>query len=198
MAPPIGRHKYGGADMETRIDNPWITHSTGVRYENPWIRVEHNEVTTPGGSEGIYGVVRFKNLAVAVVPIDDEDHTWLVGQHRYAFDQYTWEVPAGGCPLGEEPVDTARRELIEETGFEAATITPLFADLQWSNSVTDERAFAFVATDLTQVGARPDETEDLQLRRLPVDEVIRMVLDGEIVDAFSVATYLRLAALRSG
>lgn len=181
---------------ETGHENPWLTHTTETGYENPWIEVEHNTVTTPGGSPGIYGVVRFKNRAVGVVPIDDDDHTWLVGQYRYTVDEYSWEMPAGGCPRDEEPIETARRELTEETGLAAATLTPLFSDLHLSNSVTDERAWCWVATGLTQVGAEPEDTEDLQLRRVPVDEVLRMVFDGEIKDAFTVLAFLHIAAGR--
>lgn len=68
----------------TEEHNPWTTRSCDVVYDNPWIEVSHHEVTTPTGSDGVYGVVRFKNLAIAVVPIDEYDHTWLVGQYRYA------------------------------------------------------------------------------------------------------------------
>jgi len=176
--------------------NPWTTHSTTTAYENPWVKLEHSEVTTPGGSAGIYGVVRFKNIAVGVVPIDEDDHTWLVGQYRYAIDEYSWEMPAGGCPDGENPEDTARRELIEETGLRANAITPLFTNTRLSNCVTDEVAAAYVATDLTAGDAAPEDTEDLQLRRLPVDDVIDMCLSGEITDAFTILAFQRLALQR--
>lgn len=177
-------------------DNPWTTHSTRVGYENQWITVEHNEVTTPGGSPGIYGVVRFKNLAVGVLPVDDEDHTWLVGQYRYALDQYSWEMPAGGSPAGVDPMDTARRELVEETGLRAGKLTPLLTDVKLTNSVTDERAFAYLATELTMGEAEPEDTEDLQVRRLPVDEVIEMVMANKIDDAYTIMAFQRLALLR--
>lgn len=177
--------------------NPWVTHDTEVGYENQWIRVEHSNVTTPGGSAGIYGVVRFKNRAVGVLPIDADDHTWLVGQYRYALDEYSWEMPAGGSPMDEQPEDTARRELLEETGLVAETLTPLLAGVRLTNSVTDETAWCWVATDLTVTEAEPEDTEDLQLRRVPVDDVIRMVLDGEINDAFTIMAFLRLHADRT-
>ena len=176
--------------------NPWTTHSTSVGYENPWIRVEHSEVTTPGGTPGIYGVVRFENLAVGVLPIDDEDHTWLVGQYRYTLDEYSWEMPEGGCPKDESPEEAAHRELLEETGLRAATLTPLLSGIRLSNSVTDETAVAFLASDLTQGEAQPDDTEDLQVRRLPVDDVIAMCLAGEINDSFTVMAFQRLALMR--
>jgi 8-oxo-dGTP pyrophosphatase MutT (NUDIX family) len=178
-------------------ENPWITHETTVPYENTWIRVEHSSVTTPGGSEGIYGVVRFKNRAVGVVPIDDDDHTWLVGQYRYSLDEYSWEIPAGGCPEGETPENTALRELFEETGLTAETLTPVLSEVRLTNSVTDETAWSYLATGLTLGQAEPEDTEELAVMRLPMDEAIAMVLDGRINDAFTIMTMLRIHADRT-
>ena len=174
--------------------NPWVTHNTTVSYENPWIRVEHSEVTTPGGSDGIYGVVRYANRAVGVVPIDDEGYTWLVGQYRYPTNEYSWELPEGGDPHSEGLEETARRELLEGTGLTAGTLTPMFADVALSNSTTDERAYAFIATNLTQGEAAPEDTEDLKVWRLPLTEAIQMVLDGKINDSFSVMMLLHVKA----
>ena len=106
--------------MKTPPDeNPWTTHETREIYDNPWIRVTESGVTNPNGGQGIYGVVHFKNRAIGVVPIDDEGYTWLVGQYRYTLESYEWEIPAGGCPEGEEPTDAARRELLEGPGLVA-------------------------------------------------------------------------------
>lgn len=177
-------------------NDPWETHDTELAYENPWIRIEHSNVTTPGGSAGIYGVVRFVNDAVGVVPIDDEDHTWLVGQYRYPTASYSWEMPEGGSPPHETREQTAARELLEETGLSAGTMTPLLSDVHMSNSVTDERAWAFIATDLTQGAPTPEDTEELRLWRLPVDQVIDMVLNDKIADSFTVMAFLRILADR--
>lgn len=177
--------------------NPWTTHSTTIGYENQWIRVDHNTVTTPGGSDGIYGVVHFKNRAVGVVPIDQHDHTWLVGQYRYALNEYSWEMPAGGCPEGERVENTAARELTEETGLVAGDLQPLLSEVRISNSVTDETAWVFLATDLVQAQAEPEDTEELALWRLPVDDAIALVLDGRINDAFTVMALLTLRAQRT-
>lgn len=179
------------------ITSPWTTNATAVPYENQWIRIEHNEVTTPGGSDGVYGVVRFKNRAVGVLPVDEHDHTWLIGQYRYALDEYTWEMPAGGCPEGELVEETARRELLEEAGLAAGTLSPLLSRVHLTNSVTDETGWVFVATDLTMVAPEPEDTEELALWRLPVDDAINMVLQDEISDAFTVMALLRLHAIRT-
>lgn len=181
--------------MELFESNPWQTHQSEVKYDNPWIKVTHNEVTNPAGKAGIYGVVHFKNTAVGVIPVDDEGYTYLVGQFRYTLNSYEWEIPAGGCPPGEETGETAMRELQEETGLNADSLKILLGNMALSNSISDERAFVYLATGLTQGTACPEDTEDLAIKRLPVAEAVEMVLRGEITDSMSVAGLLRLAMM---
>ena len=128
---------------------PWTRHGRRVVYENAWITVYHDEVTRPDGQPGIYGVVHFANLAVGVVAIDDEDRVALVGQHRYTFDELSWEIPEGGSPHAEDPLEGAQRELLEETGLTARTWREI-GRYQLSNSVSDEAAVVYLATDLEQ------------------------------------------------
>jgi 8-oxo-dGTP pyrophosphatase MutT (NUDIX family) len=163
-----------------------------VAYENPWITVWHDEVTRPDGQPGIYGIVHFANVAVGVVAIDDADRVVLVGQHRYALDHDSWEIPEGGVPAGEDPVVGAQRELREETGLTAASWRKLCA-LELSNSVTDETAVVYVATGLTHGDADPEPTESLQLRWVPFDEALDMTLDGRILDVLTVVAIQRVA-----
>ena len=179
------------------MENPWVTKSSVEIYDNPWINVTHREVIAPTGNDGIYGLVHFKNLAIGVIPIDDEDHTWLVGQYRYTLEKYSWEIPAGGGRRSDEPAETAHRELREECGLDAARID-LLLRCAISNSVTDEVGAVFVATELTPVPVAPDETEVLTLKRLPVDEAIAMACDGRIDDSLSLMGLLRLAVQRTG
>ncbi len=172
--------------------NPWKTIKTSTVYDNKWIRVEHNEVLTPAGTEGIYGVVRYKNLAIGIVPIDNEGYTWLVGQFRYPQEKYSWEIPEGGGPIGIDPLDSAKRELLEECGLTATTWKELMR-MDLSNSVTDELAIIYTAKDLMSGEAMPEETEELRLWRLPLVEAVAMALRGEITDSMSVAALLRVA-----
>jgi 8-oxo-dGTP pyrophosphatase MutT (NUDIX family) len=170
----------------------WKTKSTQVVYENPWISVSHEEVITPKNTDGIYGVVHFKNTAIGVVPIDEEGNTWLVKQSRYSLNQYTWEIPEGGCPESESPLNAAKRELEEEVGLQAADWQQLMT-MHLSNSVTDEFCVVFVAKNLYAGQQQLEATEDIEVKKLPLREAIEMVLRGEITDAISVAALLRIA-----
>lgn len=174
--------------------NPWTTKARQTAYENPWITVEHHEVINPSGNDGIYGLVRYKNHAIGIVPIDQEGYTYLVGQYRYALDAYSWEIPEGGCPVGTDTLLTAQRELKEETGLVAQRWERLM-EFHLSNSVSDEWGVAYVARGLSQETAEPEETEDLKLRRLSLREAIDMTLDGRITDALSILALQRVALL---
>ncbi len=170
--------------------NPWQTLHSEVKYHNPWISVREDAVLNPGGGRGIYGVVTMKNKALGIVPVDAEGNTWLVGQYRYPLNEYSWEIPMGGGPVELNVLESARRELREETGLTAARWTRI-ARLHTSNSVTDEEGFVFLAEDLTMGDVEPEETEDLRLWKLPLAEAVRMVMDDRITDAVSVAGLLK-------
>jgi 8-oxo-dGTP pyrophosphatase MutT (NUDIX family) len=176
-------------------ENPWKTLDSQVRYENNWLTIRHENVLTPAGTPGIYGVVSFKNKAVGVVPLDTEGNTYLVGQYRYTLDEYTWEIPEGGSPLNTDLLDSAQRELREETGLLAARWTKI-ARIHTSNSATDEEGFIYIAEDLTPGPDAPEETEDLRLLKLPLVDAVAMVMDGRITDSISMAGLLMVARLK--
>jgi len=178
--------------MEQQQPNPWQTVDSRVVYENPWISVRHENVVRPDGEEGVYGVVSMKGRAVGVVPLHADGTVTLVGQWRYTMESYSWEIPEGGCPPDELPAEAARRELREETGLVAASIEPLGGEVHLSNSVTDERGFLFVATDLSQGEAAPEGTERIETRRLPLSQAVDMAVCGEINDGLSVLALLLL------
>jgi 8-oxo-dGTP pyrophosphatase MutT (NUDIX family) len=179
---------------ETTV-GPWTRRSRSIGYQNPWLEVWHDEVIRPDGEPGIYGVVHFRNTAVGVVAIDERDRVALVGQHRYAFDAYHWEIPEGGSPLKEDSLEGARRELLEETGLSARSWREI-GRWELSNSVSDEAAVAYLATDLVHGQADPDPEEQLEFRWLPFDEVMAMIGRGQITDALTVLPMQALALER--
>jgi 8-oxo-dGTP pyrophosphatase MutT (NUDIX family) len=180
---------------ESDDKNPWRTLSSRMVYDNPWIRVREDQVVHPDGRPGIYGVVHYKNIAIGIIPIDAEGHIHLVGQHRYPLNQYSWEIPEGGCPEGEEPLAAAQRELLEETGLQAREWT-LLGEAYLSNSVSDEKAMWFLATDLTRSKPSPDGSEVLEARRVSWEDTLRMIEQGEITDALSLVALLHYARVR--
>jgi 8-oxo-dGTP pyrophosphatase MutT (NUDIX family) len=174
---------------------PWQRLSQQQVYDNPWIRLTHEEVITPAGTPGIYGKVHFKHRAIGIVPLDAAQTTWLVGQYRYALEQYSWEIPMGGGSLEEAPLLSAQRELREETGLYGGDWLQLFK-LHTSNSVTDEEGYVFLARNLQTGEPQLGETEqDLVVKQLPLTEAIAMIGRGEITDVISIAGLLAVARM---
>jgi 8-oxo-dGTP pyrophosphatase MutT (NUDIX family) len=177
-----------------KTDNPWVTNKTAQIYQNPWIRVEEHDIINPAGKEGTYGTVHFKNKAIAIIPIDEEGNTWLVGQYRYPLNQYSWELPMGGGPIGKDILESAKRELREETGLTAEKWTEIMR-IHTSNSVTDEEGIVYLAEGLTQGETEFEETEVLQIRKLVFSEVLEMVMNGAITDGISIGGILKAARI---
>lgn len=175
--------------------NNWQKLSTTVPYSNAWIEVQHHEVINPSGGKGIYGQVNFKNIAVGVIPLDDSGNTYLVGQFRFPLEEYSWEIPEGGCPFGEDILAAAQRELLEETGLKAEKWT-MISKIHTSNSVCNEVGFVFLAETLTQGNAEPEETEDLKIRKVSLKEAVELVMNNQITDSISIAGILKAARLK--
>jgi len=180
--------------MDQPSKNPWQTISKRVIYDNPWIHVEEHAVINAAGNPGIYGVVEFKNYAIGILPIDAEGYTWLIGQHRYPFDAFTWEIPEGGGHIDQDPLDNAKRELAEEAGLIAGKWT-LIQEIQVSNSVTNEIGFIYLAEDLSPTPPAPDEDEDLIIRKLHITEAYQMLDDGIIKDSLTVVALLKARSM---
>jgi ADP-ribose pyrophosphatase len=175
-------------------ENPWKTLKITSVYENPWIRLETHDIINPSGNDGIYGVVHFKNRAIGIIPLDREGNTWLIGQYRYALQEYSWEIPMGGGPIEIDPLMSAKRELKEETGLIAEKWTQLMK-IHTSNSVTDELGLVYLAEDLIQGNPEFEETEVLQIKKLPLKLALDMVMSGEITDSLSIAGILKVARI---
>lgn len=172
--------------------NPWRVESEKEIYNNEWINLTEYNVINPSGGKGIYGKVHFKNIAIGIVPIDNNRNIYLVGQFRFTINQYSWEIPEGGCPENEQPLDAAKRELHEETGLYAQQWTRIL-QLYLSNSITDEYCEIFLAKDVyQQQTAHPEETEQLKIKKVPFEQAYNMVEHGEITDAITVAALQKL------
>lgn len=178
-----------------RRDNPWITLATRRVYTNPWLELYEERCLDPSGQPALYGRISFRNKAVGIIPIDEDGYTWLVGQYRYCLHQYSWEIPMGGAPHALPVLESARRELKEETGLSAARWEQILF-VHTSNSVTDEEGYVFTAEELEHGEPQFESTEKIDIRRLPLGDAVQMALNGEITDALSVAGLLKLAALR--
>ncbi|MGZ3767897.1 MAG: NUDIX domain-containing protein [Mucilaginibacter sp.] len=179
------------APMHTE-ENPWQVTSDKKIYDNPWISLTEYQVINPSGNPGIYGKIHFKNLAIGIIPLDDEMNTYMVGQYRFATDCYSWEIPEGGGPLEENnPLDSAKRELLEEAGLKADKWSEVLR-MHLSNSVSDEISIIYLARGLKQFEAEPEDTEKLAIRKVPFSEIYRKVCKGEISDAITIAAVLKL------
>lgn len=165
--------------------NPWRRVRRSMVYENPWIRVFHDDVIRPDREPGIYGVVHYRNLAVSVVVIDQSERVLLVGQYRYPLDRYSWGIPAGGCPEGEDPLQTAHRELQEETGYTARSMRLLIRS-HLSNSIGDEDAYCYLAEGITPGPANPEGTEELSIAWVDLSTVLERIKAGEITDSMTI------------
>lgn len=171
------------------VKNPWETISKKEVYDNDWINVEEHNVINPSGNQGIYGKVHFKNKAIGIIPLDEDNNTWLVGQYRYTLDEYSWEIPMGGGDMNVDTLESAKRELKEETGLSAEHWEKLFR-IHTSNSATDEEGFVFLATELSEGETEFEDTEDIEVKKVPFNMAVEMVLNGEITDSLSIAGIL--------
>jgi len=176
-------------------NNPWTIISEKKVYDNKWINVTEYAVVNPSGGEGIYGKVHFKNLAVGIVALDDHEQLWLVGQYRFTLNQFSWEIPEGGAPVGTDPLESAKRELKEETGVYATDWKHLLS-MHLSNSVSDELAIVYLATGLKEGEAAPEDTEDLYTRQVSLEEAWQMVENGIITDSMSVAAITKIKLMK--
>lgn len=173
---------------------PWNLVSNNQVYDNNWITVNHHEVIDPSGLPGIYGKIHFKNIAIGIIPLDQKNNTWIVGQYRYPLEKFSWEIPEGGGDLNFDVLDSAKRELLEETGIVAKEWqTILECDL--SNSVSDERGVIYLARNLSFQAQKLESTEDITLKKIPFTVLYQMALSGKIRDSLSLIGIFKLVLL---
>jgi 8-oxo-dGTP pyrophosphatase MutT (NUDIX family) len=175
--------------------NPWQIISQKQVYDNKWINVTEYDVINPGGGKGIYGKIHFKNLAIGIIVLDEEWNTYLVGQYRFTLNEYSWEIPEGGGEPGIDPLESAKRELLEETGLAAREWT-LLSKLHLSNSVTDEYGYIYLARNLQQHAPIPEETEQLAVKKIPFAEAWQMIEEGAITDSLSIIAIQKIKLMQ--
>ena len=168
----------------------WRADTTEVAFENPWMRLTRHKATAPTGRSADYVVMRPRNLATGVLPINADGTVVLVGQQRFALMNYSWEMPEGGAPFDEDPLAGVQRELAEEAGLKAASWVEALR-MELSNSITDERAVSWLAWDFTPTETAPDPTEAIAVRSVPFMALIDEIGRGAVRDVFTVATGLR-------
>ena len=169
--------------------NPWKILNEKKVYDNAWISVTEFDVLNPSGGKGIYGVVHFHNTAIGILPLDEHYNTWLVGQYRFPLKQYSWEIPEGGGNKNRPLLDSAKRELLEETGIEAREWIPIM-ETHLSNSAVDEYGIIYIARDLSFKNSAPEETEQLSLRQMTLAEFRRQ---GELTAVQAARAHRSLA-----
>jgi ADP-ribose pyrophosphatase len=167
-------------------------------YDGALLKVRRDQVRLPDGSTGAREYIRHPG-AVAIVPLFDDGSVLLERQFRYPHGREFIEIPAGKLEPGEPPLETAKRELAEETGHVAAQWTRLGV-IHPAIAYTDEVIHLFVARRMTRRERKLDQGEFLECLTMPLDEALRMIRDGEITDAKSVAALLLVArwGLESG
>jgi 8-oxo-dGTP pyrophosphatase MutT (NUDIX family) len=171
----------------------WTRGPARVVYDNPWLQVREYDAKAPTGQPALYAVAGFKNLALAILPLHEDGAVTLVGQARFPLEDYSWEIPEGGGPLAEDPLENAKRELLEETGLEADEWREVLR-MQLSNSITDEQAIGYIAMGLRPAAARSahaDATELFGEVRIPFREALAAAMAGHLRDALTVAMLLR-------
>lgn len=179
---------------ETR--DPWTRFEQTRLFESPWFTLETQECLTPGGTPSTYSWIHFKSRAVGIIPLHDDGTITLVGQYRYPLNQYSWELPEGGCPEGREMIVAAQMELSEETGLKAERLEP-FLEFHTSNSITDEWGQLFLARGLTQGEAHPEDSEELRVRRVSLETLLDEINTGKITDAITIMAAYKLAVWKA-
>ena len=182
--------------MINENNNPWQIVKNANKYESPWIKITEYDVIHPSGKQGIYGVVDFKNYAIGILPLDNDYNTWIVGQYRFPLNKYSWEIPEGGGPKEENILVSAKRELEEECGIIAKEWRNIYY-FNTSNSCTNEQAYIFLARELSFTQSSPEDSEQLQVKKIPFSQLYQMVLNNEISDSLTIIAVFKTQYLIS-
>jgi 8-oxo-dGTP pyrophosphatase MutT (NUDIX family) len=176
-----------------REHGPWKIAETAKRFTSEFFEVYEDRVTRPDGEPGTYATITVKS-GIAVIALAENRQVHLTRQFRYAIGRDSVEVVSGGCDPGEQPIEAAQRELREELGFVADAWTDLGVT-DPDTSIVRNPVHLFMARGLQKTATDRDATEQIEPLTKSLDEVVRMVMDGEITHAPSCVAILK-AALR--
>jgi 8-oxo-dGTP pyrophosphatase MutT (NUDIX family) len=168
----------------------WTIRTSQTVFENPWMKVTTHDGIRPDGDAGTYAVMSPKSYAALILPVFADGTIMLVGQPRFALDNYSWEIPEGGSPKTDPPLDGAKRELKEETGLYANCWKEIL-QAEVSNSLTDEQAFGYLAWDLKQGDQALEGTEEIVLKRIHFRQALEFVMSDELRDLPTIAMLLK-------
>lgn len=186
----LGHH--GGVEqregLRTRV------HGERVVYDNRWVRLALVDVEPPGGRRFEHHVVRLSAVAVAVV-LDGDGRVLMLWRHRFVTGQWGWELPGGVVEAGEDPAAAARREVEEETGWRPGSLD-VITRFQPMPGMVDAPHVLLRGTDATLVGAPTDVEEAAVVEWVPLDDVLRLVRDGELLGCGSLVGLLYVLAQR--
>lgn len=168
--------------------------STRMIYKGKIINLRIDTVTLPDGGTGTREIVEYAG-AVAVVPVNEKDELLLVRQYRYAVKKALLEIPAGKIEPGEDPAECARRELLEETGYNAEKLNNVIRFYS-TPGFTNEEIHVFLATGLTLQKQNLDDDEFIDVETVPYETALEMIRTGEICDAKTIAGILAVHNLK--
>lgn len=170
------------------IMSGWQTHGSKVAYENQWLRIREDSVTSPAGKDGIYGVLEIPDEIIYIVAVDNNSLFYLTKQFRYPLGIDTWEFPAGHTD-GEDPEVAAHRELLEETGLGNGTLTKM-SEVAVDTGLSPGMIHIFLAENFEKVSDELDASDGIEdTLALPADAIRDMILKGEIICAHSIAAF---------
>lgn len=174
----------------------WRTFGERPIYESPWVWLGQVDVGPPEGERYWHHVIRLRSAAMLAL-LDEKDRVLLAWRHRFVTDTWAWEIPGGLVDDGEEPIDAARRELEEETGYRAGRVEHLVTYQPMPGAVDSSHAI-FVGREPWQVSEDFDVNEAARLEWVPLGSVPGLIGSGAISNAATVIGLLRLLSDRGG
>ncbi|MBC6448912.1 NUDIX hydrolase [Actinokineospora xionganensis] len=171
----------------------WTVHGTRRVFASEWVNVDLDDVEIPGHQRFEHHVIRFPRVSVGAVVIDG-DRVLLLWRHRFTTDTWGWEIPAGWADDGEDALEAARREVLEETGYQADTVTPLIVYSPMTG-ISDQRFQVFLASDVQRVGI-PDAAEASRVEWVPIADLRSLIASEQIGDGPSLTALSSYLVLR--